>query len=359
MSASFHSSPSTPAPTPLGPVVDPANWRGPMLKDDDWVFRLEDGDIVELEAAGRRIQQKGTPIAAITKKDFPLPLLGEKLQAIRRQLKEGLGFVMLRGLPIDRYTHEPSATLYWGISQHIGKVVPANNEGHLVSHVVNLGRSIANPNEQSTYSKDTFSYHTDECDIVGLLCLHPSKSGGASTLASAIAIHNAIQEVRPDLLKELYQPFFIDRRTFVPEGAQPWYQMPVFTWHERRLLVWLQPGFTESCQRFEQVPRLTQKQRDALQMMQTLADNPCSRLDMTFGKGDIQFLNNHVVVHSRTAFEDYPEQERRRHLLRLMLVAPEVRELSPWHTGPMARTPGSRGGIYPKDVEPHITLDPA
>jgi hypothetical protein len=228
----------------------------------------------------------------------------------------------------------------------------------LVSHVVSLGTSFSDPTQLATYSKDTFAYHTDECDIVGLICLHPSKSGGASTLASAIAIHNEIQAKRPDLLEVLYEPFYIDRRSEAIQVAKPWYVMPAYMWHEQRLLAWLQPGRTKSGQRFDEVPRLTDAQKEAQALVQTLADDPQFRLDMSFGKGDMQFLNNHVVVHSRTAYEDYPEPERKRHLLRLMLVAPDVRPLSPWHSAPLARTPKYRGGVYINDVQPNITLYP-
>ncbi|MDF0498652.1 TauD/TfdA family dioxygenase [Bradyrhizobium yuanmingense] len=342
-------------PMPKETVIDPADWRGPEIKDrSDWIYQLDETDIADLERALRSVEQKD--LLSVTKDQFPLPHLGKKLEAVKRQLIDGLGFVLVRGLPIDRYSPKEVATLYWGIGRHLGKPVPTNETGHMISHVINLGHKIANPTERASYTKETLRYHNDMSDIVGLLCLQPAKAGGASTLASAVAIHNAIQAERPDLLRVLYQPWFIDRRGDpVPKGGQPWYEMPIFMWHEGRLLVWLQPQFATSSQRFPEVPRYTDAHWEALKLVETLADDPRFRLDMSFGPGDMQFLNNHVVLHSRTEYEDYPEPERRRHLLRLELVSPDVRTLTPWHAG---YTPAGRFEFDLGSVTPNIVLNP-
>jgi hypothetical protein len=344
---------------PTGPVTDPADWRGPEVKDrTDWVYRLDKEDVADLEAAERNVTKKGLELISVAKDDFPLGHFGEKLKAIKRQLIDGLGFVLLRGLPLERYSLKQAATIYWGVNLHLGKPIPATPQGHLISHVIDRGETLANPAQGGTYTNETLRYHVDESDYVALLCLHPAKSGGASTLASAVAIHNAIQAERPDLLKLLYEPWYIDRRGYTPpEGAKPWYLMPVFVWHAGRLLTWVQPQFTTSSQRFPEVPRYTDKQWEAFELIQKLANDPRFRLGMTFGKGDIQVLNNHVILHSRTAYEDHPEPERKRHLLRIMTVAPEARKISPWHTAPTARTPGSRFEVYLGRAKPSISVE--
>lgn len=343
---------------PSGPVIDPADWRGPEVKNrKDWIYQLDEAEIADLETALAHVERTVPDLVALTKEGFPLARVGEKLQAIKRQLNEGLGFVLIRGLPVDRYTRKQAATIYYGIGLHIGKPVPQSGKGHLLGHIVNLGTTMANPNQRGHESKETLRYHTDECDIVGLLCLHGAKAGGASTLASAVAIHNAIQADRPDLLRVMYEPWFIDRRGEIPAGAEPWYKMPIFTRHEGRLMVWLEPGYSASAQRFPEVPRYTEAQLEAMKLVESLANDPRFRLDMTFGRGDIQFLNNHVLLHSRTEYEDYPEKERRRHLLRLWLSSEDTRALSPWHTARHA--PGTRGGVYLKDVAPNIAIEPA
>ncbi|MBH5396266.1 TauD/TfdA family dioxygenase [Bradyrhizobium sp. CNPSo 4010] len=338
-------------------MIDPADWRGPEVKNSrDWVYQIDEADIADIEAALAHVERNVPNLVSMTRDEFPLKVFGGKLKAVKRQLNDGLGFVLVRGLPIDRYSREQVAAIYLGIGLHLGKPVPQNGKGHLLGHIINLGSSMANPNQRGHESKETLRYHTDECDVVGLLCLHEAKAGGASTLASAVAIHNAIQAERPDLLQVLYQPWYIDRRGEIPEGLKPWYTMPIFTYHEGRLMVWLEPGYSASAQRFPEVPRYTDAQLEAMRLVETLAHDPRFRLDMTFGKGDIQFLNNHVILHSRTEYEDYPELERRRHLLRLWLTSEDTRALSPWHTARHA--PGSRGGVYLKGIAPNIAINP-
>ncbi|MET4236059.1 hypothetical protein ABIA85_009374 [Bradyrhizobium sp. LA6.10] len=250
---------------PHGPVIDPAGWRGPEVKNrNDWIYQLDEADIADLEAALRNVERTTPDLISVTRDQFPLQQFSNKLRAVTCQLNEGLGFVLLRGLPIDRYTRKQVATIYWGIGLHLGKPVSQNGKGHLLGHVVNLGRTMANPNQRGHETRETLRYHVDECDIVGLLCLHEAKAGGASTLASAVAIHNAIQANRPDLLRVLYQPWYIDRRGEIPEGTKPWYTMPIFTYHEDRLMVWLEPGYSASAQRFPEVPRYTEAQVEAM-----------------------------------------------------------------------------------------------
>lgn len=342
---------------PGGPVIDPADWRGPeLMTRNDWVYQLDDADVADLETALAHAEQNASDLISLTRDHFPLKRFGDKLNAVRRQLNEGLGLALIRGLPIDRYTREQAAAIYWGVGVHLGDPIAQNSKGHLLGHIVNLGSTMSNPNQRGSESKDALRYHTDDGDIIGLFCLHEAKAGGVSTLASAVAIHNAIQAARPDLLRVLYRPFYIDRRNEIPEGAEPYYAMPIYTYHDGRLMAWLQPGYTASAQRFPEVPRFTELQMEAMKLIETLADDPRFRLNMGFRRGDMQFLNNHVILHSRTEFEDYPELERRRHLLRLWLSCAETRALSPWHKA--CHAPGTRGGVYLKGMVPNIPIGP-
>jgi hypothetical protein len=56
----------------------------------------------------------------------------------------------------------------------------------------------------------------------------------------------------------------------------------------------------------------------------SLPKRPGVALGMTLQTGDIQFINNFVTVHTRTAFADDAEDPaRQRHLLRLWISCPE------------------------------------
>lgn len=345
---------------PLEPVIDPAGWtREELAASEDWIHELSEAEIADLDAAVAGVREKGLGLTDIAKADFPLPVLGPVMDAIAREVIDGRGFVLIRGVPVARYSRLEAAIAFWGMGRYIGDPVSQNAKGHLLGHVQDLGdTSFANPTNRGYETADQLPYHSDSCDVVGLLCLHPSKSGGESTIVSSIAIHNEMLRRRPDLVAVLAEPVYRDRRGEIPAGADPWYQLPVFNYHEGYLTTSWQGGYIRSARRFEELPRPQAALDEALDMFAAL----CRELSfaMDFRPGDIQFLHNHVVVHSRTAFEDYPEPERRRHLLRLWLATPNGRPLpdafaNRYHTLEAGARPA--GGIIVPGTRLHAPLE--
>jgi hypothetical protein len=152
----------------------------------------------------------------------------------------------------------------------------------------------------------------------------------------------------------------VDRRGEVPEGKAPFYEAPVFNAHDGRLSVLYSRLHIGSSQRFPEARRLTEADIEALDMLGALAGDPALRLDMTFMPGDIQFLHNHTILHARSGYVDWPEQERKRHLLRLWLSPPNGRALPPVFAECYGGvTVGDRGGIICKDTVLHAPLTPA
>jgi hypothetical protein len=226
--------------------------------------------------------------------------------------------------------------------------------------VYDLGGSSANnPNVRSYATSERQSFHIDRCDVVALLCLRRAKSGGQSAIVSSMTVHNVMAERRPDLLDRLYRPVPIDRRGEVPEGKGPFYEAPVFNPHDGYLSVLYSRLHIGSAQRFPEARRLTAEDVEALDMLAELAGDPELRLDMNFMPGDIQFLHNHTILHARTGYEDWPEVERKRHLLRLWLSPPNARPLPPVFAECYGDiTVGNRGGIICKDTRLHAPLEP-
>jgi hypothetical protein len=166
-------------------------------------------------------------------------------------------------------------------------------------------------------------------------------------------------ERRPDLLDRLYQPFPVDRRGEVPEGKAPFYEAPVFNEHAGYVSVLYSRLHIGSAQRFPEARRLTVEDIEALDMLAELAGDPELRLDMNFMPGDIQFLHNHTILHARSAYEDWPEVECKRHLLRLWLSPPGARPLPPVFAECYGGvTIGDRGGIICKRTRLHAPLTP-
>lgn len=343
-----------------GPVTGPAAWRGEeMARSHEWIRVLTAAEIAELEVACERVLAGSRTLVDVDRKTFPLPALGPVFDSLRREILHGRGFILLRGLPVMHWTIEQVATVFWGIGSHFGRAVSQNAQGHLLGHVIDLGRSDADPNARVYQTNARQFYHADPCDIVGLLCLRKARRGGASTIVSSVTLYNELLAHYPDLLRELIRPIHVDRRGEVPPGADPWYELPVFSWHAGELSSNYTRRYMTSARRFEEVPAFTARQIAAFDQLDALADDPRFHLSMDFEPGDIQLLNNAQIFHDRTAFEDGPEPDSRRHLLRLWLCPPDGRPLPPGFAQVWGSVePGRRGGIVVEGARPHAPLTP-
>jgi hypothetical protein len=317
-------------PTSQAAYDGPAAWRGrDMTGRTDWIVRLSEADVAEIESAVASALARNSDVLALEREDFPLPQLAGRLHAIQNDVVHGRGFVLLRGLPAERWTREQAAFAFWGLGRHFGEPVPQNAQGHLLGHVKDIGKDPENPTHRVYQTSYRHLFHTDSCDIVGLMCLRKAKSGGLSRIVSSTTLFNEVARRRPDLADILAAPFTLDRKGEVPVGKAPHYDMAIAHHHGGHLTVIYARDFIEAAQRFADAPRLSAAQIEAMDLLDELAEDPEFYLDMDFEPGDIQFLHNHQILHARTAYEDHPEPERRRHLLRLWLSAPNGRELPP------------------------------
>lgn len=347
----------TPGSSPPKEIVGPSAWYGrDMAKTDAWIFRLSNEDIAEIERAVEASRRLA--IQNIDKAAFPLPRLGSRLDALLDELLDGRGFTLIRGLPMERYDIETAARAYWGLGSYFGSARSQNARGDLLGHVIDVGRSANDTSARLYQTSVRINYHPDSTDIVGLLCLRKAKKGGASSILSSVTIYNEMQKRRPDLAAELLQPFCMDRREEVPAGKRPYFTMPIFNWHAGLLTTHFTRPYIDSAQRFPDVPRLTPKQIEALDFFQALCEEPDIHLNMDFEPGDMQFLQNYQTMHDRTAFEDWPDPAKRRHLLRLWLCAPRGRELPPAYADRNdSLKVGDRGGIVVPNAKLNVNLE--
>jgi hypothetical protein len=345
----------------LRPKVEgPSAWIGAELakRPEEWTYQLSGAEIAEIEAASAQVRTCGLDIADIKRADFPLPTLGPVLDRLRGEVLNGRGFVLIRGLPVEGRPIAESATAYWGIGTYFGNARSQNAKGHVLGHVRDMGLSSKDPNVRIYQTTERQNFHTDSCDIVALLCLKTAKSGGLSSLTSSMTIYNVMAERHPDLVWRLFQKMPTDRRGEVPEGKLPWFETPVYNDHAGYLSAIYAPHYVRSSQRFPDAPRLAAEDIAALDCFDALAEDATLRLDMEFRPGDMQFVHNHTVLHDRTAFEDWPEPERKRHLLRLWLAAPGARPLPPAYAERYGSVEvGDRGGIICKDTRLHAPLE--
>jgi hypothetical protein len=339
-------------------IQGPSAWLGPDLAArTDWIEHLSDAEIAEISAESAQLADVGADIASIRRQDFPLPTLGPRLRRILDEVLNGRGFVLLRRLPVERWSRRQAATAFFGLGTHLGHARPQNAQGHVLGHVKDLGKSSSDPAVRIYQTHERQGYHTDSCDVVGLLCLQPAKAGGLSSLVSSVTIFNEMRRRQPDLLPCLFEPIETDRRGEVPEGQPPYFRIPVFNWHAGLLSAIYQRKYIDSARRFVGTP-LTDQQREALDLFDELSEDPGLNLAMEFRPGDVQLVHNHTLLHDRTAFEDWPEPERKRHLLRLWLAPAEARPLPAVFAERFGTvTPGDRGGIVVPGVRPIAPLN--
>jgi hypothetical protein len=345
-------------PRPL--VEGPSAWIGADLRrrPETWIYTLAPAELAEIDVATAAVRARGLDIAEIGRADFPLPTLGPALDRLREDVLNGRGFVLLRGLPVEGRPIAHSAAAYWGIGTYFGQARSQNAMGHLLGHVQDLGLATTDPNVRTYQTTERQHFHTDSCDIVGLLCLKTAKSGGLSSLVSSTAIYNRMATERPDLVRLLFDPVPTDRRGEVPAGKKPYFDIPVYNDHAGYLSAIYSRTYINSGQRFPDARRLSPEEIEALDLFDDLANDAQLRLDMEFRPGDMQFVHNHTCLHDRTAFVDWPEAARKRHLLRLWLAAPGARPLPPVYAERYGSTTiGDRGGIVCPNTRLHAPLE--
>ena len=341
-------------------LVTPAAWKGPEIKSKPelWIWELESDDVNELTTATQQFLQSGEPLENISKSNFHLPRLEKKLAEIKNDLIDGTGFKLIRGLDSSRFSRQEIATLFMGLGSHLGSPRSQNAAGHLLGHVRNVGADVNDTHTRIYQTNERQTFHTDSSDIVALICLQTAQSGGESMLVSAETIYNEMLKLRPDLAELLFEPVATDKRGEIEPGKKPYFSIPVFSWYEEKLSVIYQRQYIDSAQRFEGVPTLSPPYIEALDLFDQLANHKDLNISMQLQPGDMQFVHNHNMLHDRGSFIDWPDSDKRRHLLRLWLSAPDDRPLPPLFSERFGTTEiGNRGGIIVENTRLQVPLD--
>lgn len=313
-------SPAVPVgPDDLVPLEAGCEWRHDDV-GDSYVFHLTDAHLAELHAALVEAERRTDDVLEITREAFPLPTLGPELAAIADELINRRGMVLIRGVPVEQYGKERASALYWGVGTHLGRPWPQNAKGHLLGDVTDQGRAYDDPTARGNeLGRIPLPFHTDGSDLVGLLCLDAGASGGESLVANAVTMHNDLVRSDLELAAALYNPFPYDLRGEQAPGSKGWYTMPIFTrWDDRLFVRYIRP-YIESSRRHDGAPRSTPIEAEAMDRLDAMCADPQYRVDMGLQPGDMQFVNNYHVLHSRKAYRDDRPAGRIRHLKRLWL----------------------------------------
>ena len=301
---------------PLEPACE---WRSEEIADS-YVFRLTDDHLAEVDAALLFAEERCDDVLDITRELFPLPTLGPELVSITRELINGRGVVLIRGVHAESYSKDRASMIYWGIGMHLGRPWPQNAKGHLLGDVTDQGRALNDPNGRGNeIGAVAFPFHSDGSDLVGLFCLNAGASGGASLVANAVAVHNELARTEPELAASLYAPFAYDFRGEQAPGGKPWYMMPIFSRRGDRLFVRYIRPYIEAARRHPDAPRPSDTARAAMERVDAMCADPAYHVSMTMQPGDMQFVNNYHVLHARDSYVDRRAEGKVRHLKRLWL----------------------------------------
>lgn len=317
-------------------LTPPRGWkRADLERDPSWLQPLSAEEIHDLEAGLHSVLALNKTEFELSVSDFPLTRVTEQL--IKRTItatQTGFGLCLLRGFPVNKWSKTEMRTLFWCLGLHLGVPRPQGKQSQFVSDVMNSGGTYRGGTGRGYNTNSKLDFHADGSDVVGLMCLHTAKAGGESLISSSLRAYAELERLRPDLAKVLNEPFYFSRQGEHAAEEPPYYQASIIGFKDGRFACrHIRNHITGAQISFDDVPRLTEQQLQALDLFDSLLarEDICFRMDLQ--QGDFQFLNNHVVLHARTEYEDFPEWERRRHLLRLWLSIPQGQALPDnWHT---------------------------
>ncbi|KAK4497341.1 hypothetical protein PRZ48_011792 [Zasmidium cellare] len=344
-------------------ITGPTVWKAEDYQNNPerWTHRFSEEEVAELGKAADDFLASGTPMTGITKEKFPLPHMQSYLTAMRNEILDGKGFILFKGFPVQAWGNHKSAVAYMGLGTYLGYFVSQNGLGHVLGHVKDTGADPTQIDKVRIYRTTARQFfHADDCDIVGLLCVAKSLEGGESDIVSSHHVFNTLQKEHPDVAETLCKPiWYFDRKGEVSTGQEQWTKQPVFyleTGPNGRVYTKWDPYYVKSLTRFSSqgiIPPLSPEQEKAAQIL----EETCMRLSlhMILDIGDIQFLSNEHVLHSRTAYKDYPPPAPRRHLMRLWLATPETE--GGWKLPFSDSKHKKRGGVQVNDTPPRAPID--
>ena len=317
--------------TALAPVETATAWRGDRLKiSGEWIYTLNDPQIDELERLGRAFMARDPDLRTVQAGEYPLVSCAEAVAQWIKDVDFGRGFVLVRGLRTELYSDALSAAIYYVLGLHMGDAIRQNEMGDLIDHVyATSDKTMDDPTALSSKVRDKLVYHSDSSDIVALMCLRGAREGGASCLVSGAEIYNEILRRRPDLAPLLLESFHWDWRRQDHNSPANTYQSPIVSMVDGVFSMYAGSLYILTAQEYPGVPGLSEDQIEVLRLFDEITYEPGMAIEMDFRPGDIQWLSNYAALHSRTEFFDWPEPQRRRHLLRLWLSSKSDRPVVP------------------------------
>ena len=303
----------------LESVNHPSAWIGSEISSvDELSFVLQDKHLSALDRALKSVRARGLDLNSIEKGDFDLSGIAGDIEQIENNILHGRGVVVIRGFPVSEYSLEDIEILYWGLGTYLGTGESQSKMGDRLGHVEDV--SGKDSNERAYRNSVGIMAHTDLSDIVGMLSIRKAKRGGLSSYVSAPALHNRILATRPELLTPLYRGYRYHLFGEEAPGESPVtkHTIPVLSQKEGHVSARYIPEYISRAAEYLNEP-LPELDLEAFDTFNQLAKDNELRFDVMLEPGDLSFINNYTVLHTRDAFYDGEELEEKRLLLRLWL----------------------------------------
>ena len=301
-------------------------WTRDTIAPNDWTVALSAAALAELRAVRDEIRRAPVPMFLLDPRDFRLDACRTVMDEVRRVTRDGPMFAVLDRLPLDEMTRDEAIGIYWLLSSLLARPVAQKLNGQMFYDVMDTGAKLKpGSGIRPTVTNVDLRFHNDNSynetppDYVCLFCLHPAQSGGISQVMSVATVHDALAKRHPELMARLYKPFWYDRHAEHQPGEPTTYAAPMFergadgTVKARLALSEIHAGYALRGERPDN------ETAAALDAVQSVFDLPELHVELTFERGQIQYVNNRATGHARTEFVDFPEPERKRHLVRLWL----------------------------------------
>ena len=304
----------------------PQAWTRETIAPADWTVPLTDAALRELLAVRDELRRAPLPTFLLDPKDFVLVACRAVVEQVRRIARSGPMFAVLDRLPMEEVTREEAIALYWLLSSLLARPMAQKLNGQMFYDVMDTGAKLKpGSGIRPTVTNVDLRFHNDNSynqtppDYLCLLCLHPARQGGVSQVMSVATVHQALEHRHPELMPRLSRPFWYDRHAEHHAGEPTTFAAPIFERSSdgaikaRLALSEIHAGYELRGERMDN------ETAAALAAVQSVFDQPDLHVELGFAAGQIQYVNNRATGHARTEFTDFPEPERKRHLVRLWL----------------------------------------
>lgn len=307
-------------------ITEPAAWTpDDLAKDKSWDITLTQRQADELVDALAKVKASGAPLARIGQAQFPLCFNRETVDAIRRQLKEGRGFALLHGFPVEGHALGDVERMYWGFCAHLGTGLTQNSDSTLI-HYVTEGKLRPNQGTRAVGNPGKVSLHVDLSDCVSLLCVRQPADNPPSRLTSSLALHNLLLERHPEVLPRLYDGFLWDRQNEHDPAETPTsaYRVPMFS--EANGKVSCRYNRSWMTKAADRNGGFSAEDKALLDLIDELAHE--IRFEFPFNPGDVQFANNYTILHGRAPHAPTQSEEQTRLLMRIWVDIDGLRDFA-------------------------------